>query len=235
MYNCPEMLEALYASFKLGCAVVPINFRLHPKEFSFIIDHAGVRAVIASAEFNEALAQRREQMPEARHLITTAETTGELLDYETLLAAEVGGREDADVEPEGPAWLFYTSGTTGEPKGVILTHRNLLAMSMGFCADNLPGLARKGRHTACGAPFTWQRPVGASQHCHGGLFMHFRRAAIADRRGVRSGQSVLRGGGGSGRGRASGCPDRGCERARAGNHPGGNAFGSIVFASRHGG
>ena len=143
MYNCPEMLEALYASFKLGCAVVPINFRLHPKEFSFIIDHAGARAVIASAEFNEALAQRREQMPEARHLITTAETTGELLDYETLLAAEVGGREDADVEPEGPAWLFYTSGTTGEPKGVILTHRNLLAMSMGFCADICPGLCEK--------------------------------------------------------------------------------------------
>ena len=51
-YNCPEFYETLFAGFKCGCGTIPINFRLHPKEFAFIIDHSEAKAVILSKEFN---------------------------------------------------------------------------------------------------------------------------------------------------------------------------------------
>ena len=143
MHNCPEMLEALYACFKLGCAAVPINFRLHPNEFAFVIDHSQAKAVIVSPEFNDPLTEVRGLIAGARHLITTEGASGELLDYESLLAQEADVWEDVDVEPDDSAWLFYTSGTTGAPKGAMLTHRNLLAMIMGYYADICP---RLGQH-----------------------------------------------------------------------------------------
>ncbi len=138
-YNYPEMLESLFACFKLGCGAVPINFRLHPKESAFIIDHSESKAVILSSEFNEAIMDIRDSISNARHLITLSGAEGELLDYETVLSGESDRFTDADVDPGDLAWLFYTSGTTGLPKGAMLTHRNLLAMTMNFYADVCPG------------------------------------------------------------------------------------------------
>lgn len=137
-YNYPEMLESLFGCFKVGCGTVPINFRLHPKEFAFIIDHSEAKAVILSEEFNEPIMEVREQIPGAHHLITLAGAGGKLLDYESLISNESDAFEDADVQPDDLAWLFYTSGTTGMPKGAMLTHRILLAMTMNFYADMSP-------------------------------------------------------------------------------------------------
>ncbi len=154
MYNRPEMFEALYACFKMGCAAVPINFRLHPKEFAFIIDHSRAGAVIVSPELSESLMGIRELIPSARHLITPAGASGKLLDYESLLSGETDRWEDADVCPDDSAWLFYTSGTTGAPKGAMLTHRNLLAMIMGYYADICPGFGSQDviLHAPPGSP-----------------------------------------------------------------------------------
>jgi acyl-CoA synthetase (AMP-forming)/AMP-acid ligase II len=138
-YNYPETLESIFACFKAGCACVPINFRLHPNEFAFIIDHSEAKAVILSPEFNEAFVSIRDRIPNARHLITLANAEDELLDYEKLISAESDQFRDVDVKPDDLAWLFYTSGTTGMPKGVMLTHRNLTAMTMNFYADICPG------------------------------------------------------------------------------------------------
>jgi len=138
-YNYPEMLESMFACFKAGCGAVPINFRLHPSEYAFIIDHSEAKAVILSPEFNEDVLLIRDRIPRARHLITLDEPKGELLLYEQLLAAESDRWDDVTVMPDDLAWLFYTSGTTGLPKGAMLTHRNLLAMTMNFYADICPG------------------------------------------------------------------------------------------------
>lgn len=138
-YNYPEMLESMFACFKAGLGAVPINWRLHPKEFAFIIDHSEAKGVIVSEEFNESILEIRDQIPQARHLITLRGAGGELLDYEELLLKGSEAFRDADVEPDDLAWLFYTSGTTGMPKGAMLTHRNLVAMSMNFYADICPG------------------------------------------------------------------------------------------------
>jgi acyl-CoA synthetase (AMP-forming)/AMP-acid ligase II len=138
-YNTPEFFETLFACFKAGCGTVPINFRLHPKEFAFIINHSGAKAVIFSQEFNASIRQVRAQIPRAKHLITLSGGGGNLLDYEKLLGDAGAEMDDADVAPDELAWLFYTSGTTGMPKGAMLTHRNLLAMTMNFYADICPG------------------------------------------------------------------------------------------------
>lgn len=139
MYNGPQMLEAMFACFKLGCGAVPINFRLHPNEFTFIIDQSESTVVVATSQFNASLEQHRDKIPQVRHIITTSEAHGELLDYETVLSGGSNQFEDVDVTPDDVAWLFYTSGTTGRPKGAMLTHRNLLAMTMNCFADMCPG------------------------------------------------------------------------------------------------
>jgi len=137
--NCPEMLEAMFACFKAGCGAVPINWRLHPDECAFIIDHSEAKAVILSPEFNKVIIGVRGRIPKVKNLITLAGSDGELLDYENLLSEESDKFADAEVGPDDLAWLFYTSGTTGLPKGAMLTHRNLLAMTMSFYADVCPG------------------------------------------------------------------------------------------------
>ncbi|BBO79081.1 acyl-CoA synthetase [Desulfosarcina widdelii] len=138
-YNYPETYEAMFACFKNGLGAVPINFRLHPKEVAFIVDHSESRAVILSSEFNDAIISVRDRIPNANHLITLDGAKGELLDYESLLDKASDEFVDVDVSPDDLAWLFYTSGTTGMPKGAMLTHRNLLAMTMNFYADIAPG------------------------------------------------------------------------------------------------
>jgi len=140
-YNYPEMMESMFACFKAGCGAVPINFRLHPSEYAFIIDHSEAKAVVLSSEFNEGVLDIRDRIPRAGHLITLNDAQGELLLYEQLLAAESDQWEDVAVMPDDLAWLFYTSGTTGLPKGAMLTHRNLLAMTMNFYADIRPGFS----------------------------------------------------------------------------------------------
>jgi acyl-CoA synthetase (AMP-forming)/AMP-acid ligase II len=136
MHNRPEMLEAMFACFKAGCGVVPINFRLHPQECAFIIDHSCTKALIISSEFEAAIASIRDQLTQVKEVITVGPVaSSEPTAFESMLAAESDQFADIDVDADDVAWLFYTSGTTGQPKGAMLTHRNLLAMTMSFYAD----------------------------------------------------------------------------------------------------
>jgi acyl-CoA synthetase (AMP-forming)/AMP-acid ligase II len=139
MYNRPEMLESIFACFKAGLCAIPLNFRLHPSELAYIIDHAKARAIVTASPFGEPIATIRDQLPQVSHYIAIEPLHSDVLDYEALLAGETESGTTAQVDPDDTAWLFYTSGTTGMPKGAMLTHRNLLAMTMGFYADMCPG------------------------------------------------------------------------------------------------
>jgi len=108
-HNYPEMLESMFACFKGGCSAVPINWRLHPNEFSFIIDHSESKAVILSPEFNQSILGIRDRIPRATHLITLSGAEGEFLDYELLLSTASDRFAGMDVGPDDLAWLFYTS------------------------------------------------------------------------------------------------------------------------------
>jgi long-chain acyl-CoA synthetase len=118
----------MFACWIAGLTAVPINARLHPKEFEYILDHSGARLCLATPDLEPKIAPLGAGLPELRALLTTGTPDFRALDTADPLDA-------ADVAPDAPAWLFYTSGTTGRPKGATLTHRNLLFAVMAYYAD----------------------------------------------------------------------------------------------------
>jgi long-chain acyl-CoA synthetase len=113
MKNCPQFYEALFACWHAGLTAVPMNAKLHPKEFGYILENSGAKQCFVSAD------------------LAAAVPSGLVLD-EKLYLDEVA---PAEARPEDPAWLFYTSGTTGVPKGAVLTHRNMLFQTHAYFAD----------------------------------------------------------------------------------------------------
>jgi fatty-acyl-CoA synthase len=122
-HNRPETVELMFAIWAAECVVVPINFKLHPREMAQIIDDAGVSQIFASAKIGADLAS-----------LTSAPTeTIESEDYSRR--ANVAPSLPPHTDPSELAWLFYTSGTTGRSKGAMLSHRNLTAMAVAHLAD----------------------------------------------------------------------------------------------------
>ncbi|HEV2551209.1 MAG TPA: AMP-binding protein [Stellaceae bacterium] len=128
MSNRPEYLEALFAVWHAGRVAVPINAKLHREEFGYILAHSGARVCITSPDLAETIAPLTDELPALKCVMVTGEEL-----WRRWRGA--GGIAVVDRPPEAPAWLFYTSGTTGRPKGATLTHRNLAAMSLGYFSD----------------------------------------------------------------------------------------------------
>lgn len=122
MPNCTDYLRALYGIWFAGGIAVPINAKLHPKEAAWIIGNADPKLVIAGDDMAEALGA---DVP----VVTVGSDRFAAMAAVEPLAAPV--RLDRD----DPAWLFYTSGTTGRPKGVIITCGNLAAMALSYFVD----------------------------------------------------------------------------------------------------
>ena len=121
--NRPEIVEVLFAAWHAGLIVVPINARLHRDEVGYILAHSGARLLFADAGHAETAAAAG-----AERVVR--------LESDAYRAATAGpGSDPFDCGPDHPAWLFYTSGTTGRPKGATLSHRNLQAMTVGYLAD----------------------------------------------------------------------------------------------------
>ncbi len=120
--NHPHYLEVMWAAWTAGLVVVPVNAKLHPREVEFVLEDSGAVACFTDAERAQDL---RVDGTRCRHL--------DLADVESLWGADVApiaARDGRDL-----AWLFYTSGTTGRPKGVMLGHANLVAMSLAYLAE----------------------------------------------------------------------------------------------------
>lgn len=126
MRNHPRYLEVIWAAWWAGLVVVPVNAKLHVKEVEWIIDNAQARwgfvtSDIAPAPLEGLERQLDVESPEAGDWLAPAPNPMEV---------PVAPREGDDI-----AWLFYTSGTTGRPKGVMITHRNLMTMGMTYFVD----------------------------------------------------------------------------------------------------
>jgi acyl-CoA synthetase (AMP-forming)/AMP-acid ligase II len=124
MENCAEFLEMLFACWAAGLCAVPVNARLHLREAEYILQDSGSRLIAATSGLAEMLMPLESQAP----IIATDSS-----DYARLLTGEPV--DPAVGSPTDLAWLFYTSGTTGRPKGAALSHRNLLFMSHCYYAD----------------------------------------------------------------------------------------------------
>ena len=144
MKNCAQYVELMYACWTLGACAIPMNTRLHAKEVAWILDDAAARVCFVTDDADTA------GIASARSGATTfVDVDG--ADYRRLLHAQPGTLHDASRASQ-PAWLFYTSGTTGKPKGVLLTHRNLLAMTLNYLAD--VDRAAIGEHLVHAAPMS---------------------------------------------------------------------------------
>ncbi len=125
-HNCPEYLEMLFGAWWGGFVAVPVNAKLHPAEIGWILDHAGARVAFASADLTGGLSAH---VPAAVSEVVAIGSQA----YDRLVTGDPGPL--VARAPDDLAWLFYTSGTTGRPKGAMLTHRNLFAMSLAYLAD----------------------------------------------------------------------------------------------------
>ncbi len=128
MTNCVESIEVMYAIWHAGLCAVPMNAKLHAKEFAFILENSGARLCFVTPDLATTIAEAAREAPGLKEIV---DTTSRAYDF-----MAVGDPSPiADCEPTDLAWLFYTSGTTGRPKGAMLTHRNLLAMTLNYYAD----------------------------------------------------------------------------------------------------
>jgi long-chain acyl-CoA synthetase len=126
--NCHRFFELYYGVPQAGASVVPINFRLPPREVKYILDHSGSRAIAVDRELAPIVDEIRPRLETVEHFISISDAPLDgYIDYEEMLCRGAADYEAAEVGGGELLGLFYTSGTTAEPKGVMLTHNNMLS------------------------------------------------------------------------------------------------------------
>jgi long-chain acyl-CoA synthetase len=124
--NCPDYVELMFGIWHAGLAAVPANAKLHGRELGYILEHSGARVCFTSDGLDTEIAPH---VPASLERLIAIGSPA----YEALLTADPLG-----VWPsrgDDLAWLFYTSGTTGRPKGAMLTHHVLAAASQAYAAE----------------------------------------------------------------------------------------------------
>ena len=127
--NCTRYLECLYGIWWMGAVAIPINAKLHGREAAWICSDAGAQLAFVSDDTVEALSEAAADLPASMQMLSLDSNA-----YRKMREGE-GTSTPLAREVDDLAWLFYTSGTTGRPKGVMLSHGNLVAMSMCYIAD----------------------------------------------------------------------------------------------------
>jgi len=140
--NTHAQLEGFYAVPQLGAVLVPLNYRLLPADWAYMVNHSGCRVVCVHADYLAMVDTVRHEMPAVEHFVALEGGGTGWLDYEQLVADTAPGFAPADIAESDLLTINYTSGTTARPKGVMITHRNAWMNSIGFllhhpitCAD----------------------------------------------------------------------------------------------------
>lgn len=132
--NSPRILEVIFGCFAAGLVVVPVNARLHVREMAYIVENSGAKILIHGEELAAPIDQNAILFKGLLAQICTAPVAG-CTHFETLIDPANALLAPADAKSDDICWLFYTSGTTGKPKGAIWNHRMVARVIMNYLAD----------------------------------------------------------------------------------------------------
>jgi fatty-acyl-CoA synthase len=139
-WNSQEHLESYFAIPCMGAVLHTLNLRLFPEQLTYIINHAEDRAIILDDSLVPLLARIAPELKTVEHFIVVgsgdASALGDVLRYEELIAAESEGFQWPEIEERAAAAMCYTSGTTGNPKGVVYSHRSTYLHSLAVCSGS---------------------------------------------------------------------------------------------------
>jgi len=172
--NTHAQLESFYAVPQLDAVLVPMNYRLTPDDFVYMVNHSGATVLCVHSEYLEAIDGVRDQMPGVRHFVAFEGAGPGWLDYEALIAAAapVFGKlvfAKPEIGERDLLTINYTSGTTSRPKGVMITHRNAAMNTIGTLLHLRMGVGDRYLWTlpmfhANGWTFTWTVTAAGGTH-----------------------------------------------------------------------
>ncbi|MDX1449920.1 MAG: AMP-binding protein [Acidimicrobiia bacterium] len=168
MWNNQRHMEAYLAVPSMGAVLHTLNIRLFPEQLAYVINHGADRVIIVDATIASLLAAVRSQLETVEHIIVCGEGDtdglGTALDYEELLAAEEPGFSYPDLDERSAAAMCYTSGTTGNPKGVVYSHRSTFLHCFNVLSAQTLGFTERDRVLMIVPQFhanAWGMPYGA--------------------------------------------------------------------------
>jgi fatty-acyl-CoA synthase len=149
-WNHQEHLEAYLAVPCMGAVLLPLNIRLFQDQLAHVVNHAEVRAIIVDASLVGVLAATAPQFSTVEHYLVLGGEPTEALpaathSYEALLDVSLPGYRWPDLDERSAAAMCYTTGTTGEPKGVVYSHRSIVLHALSECSGAFFGLSARDR------------------------------------------------------------------------------------------
>lgn len=124
--NCPEFVVAYFAILSTGAVVVPVNPLFKSEELEYILKDSNIKVLITAAAFGQLVDKVQEQVPSLQSLVIIGEEKGKHYDFYSLINSSPADPLTVEIALDEVASCLYTSGTTGRPKGALLTHDNLL-------------------------------------------------------------------------------------------------------------
>ncbi len=134
--NGNEVLETFLALMRIGAIIVPLNMRLSAGELKYIIDHSDATTVILSGDFKKVMGEIRSDLPKVKKYIVTGDEVPEgMISFDAICSEDPGDGPDVEIRESDIAFILYTAGTTGKPKGVLLSHKNLVWSALNLALD----------------------------------------------------------------------------------------------------
>ncbi|MGC5248821.1 long-chain fatty acid--CoA ligase [Gordonia sp. DT219] len=172
MWNTAEHLEAYLAVPAMGAVLHTLNIRLFPEQLVFVANHGADHVIIVDPTVLPLLNPQLQQLSTVRHVIVTGDSTDgvdapdgvQVHSYEQLIAEQPTEYDWPDVDERSAAAMCYTSGTTGDPKGVVYSHRSIYLHSMQVCMTDGPAMKQGDRALAVVPQFhamAWGMPYAA--------------------------------------------------------------------------
>jgi acyl-CoA synthetase (AMP-forming)/AMP-acid ligase II len=121
--NSSDMVLMYFAAAKAGVVPVPLNYRLAPREWLYILNDAEAKMLIADAEYVEGIQGIHNELIHTKQFVSIGDTTDNWQEHETLIGRQVGDNLGLDIKDSDQLYQMYTSGTTGLPKGTMISHR----------------------------------------------------------------------------------------------------------------